>query len=186
MKRTILSLLCCLGFSAAAIGVPMAAMAATAATSGTFHVYSYGNGNGSSPIVLTGAIGDSGKAVDVNANGTPNPNGNYVKFELKQGTILTNTTKINSAFNKANPMVNANNCSAEITINLSGLPIVSGTGAYKGIMGSVTSLTVTYAFILPKFASGAKKGTCNESNSANPIATMAIYSGSGTVTVPAG
>jgi hypothetical protein len=38
-----------------------------------------------------------------------------------------------------------------------------------------------FAFVLPTFTSGAKKGQCNESKSAQPIAQYSAITGSGTV-----
>jgi hypothetical protein len=57
------------------------------------------------------------------------------------------------------------------------LPIVggSGTGAYKGIAGSV-DLTATGALILPM-----KNGSCNTSNNANPVAGYGFITGTGSV-----
>lgn len=39
----------------------------------------------------------------------------------------------------------------------------------------------TFAFVLPTFTSGAKKGQCNESNSAQPLAQYSSITGMGMV-----
>ena len=60
------------------------------------------------------------------------------------------------------------------------VPVVSGTGLYKGIHGSV-KLTESYGFIGSTYKSGPKKGQCNMSNSSATVAQMATVYGSGSV-----
>src|ERR1022692_3329650 len=128
------------------------------------------------PILLTGVIGDHGKAVNVTSSGKPTKkNLHYKLLELKKGTILVNGTAIDQAGNNANPTINPSNCSAYITATAT-IPILSGTGEYSGITGSI-AMTETFAFLLPT----KKNGTCNESNSANPVSQWGTLYGSGTV-----
>ena len=95
---------------------------------------------------------------------------------MKHGTIFINLTKYATANRNANPtMYNKSDCSAVIDV-AAPAAIVSGTGAYAGITGSVI-LTGKFALILPK----TKKGTCNASNNANPLDQYGVVTGSGTV-----
>ena len=134
------------------------------------------SGNGGGKVMITGALADYGTGENTNAVGTAETKGTYKRLVLKYGTIFINLTKFAAANRNANPtMYNKSDCSAVIDINAPAA-IVSGTGDYTGITGSIT-LTAKYAFILPK----TKKGTCNESNSANPIDQYGVVTGSGTV-----
>jgi hypothetical protein len=132
-------------------------------------------GNGGQ-VLITGAIGDYGKAQNVTAAGKAAPKKSaYKDLMLKNGTILINLTKYMQAQNNANPtMYNKINCSAYLSVSAPAT-IVSGTGAYKGIRGTVT-LHAENAALLPK----TKKGSCNEN--ANPVNDYVAVNGSGTVT----
>jgi hypothetical protein len=133
-----------------------------------------GNGGGGT-VLLTGAVGDSGKASSVNASGTADKKGAYKLLTLKKGTILLNGTQLNAATNDPNTpptSMNSTNCSATF-VATEPVPVVSGTKAYAGISGSV-NITVSFAFIEPM-----KNGKCNFN--ANPIAQYGSIAGSGTV-----
>jgi hypothetical protein len=53
------------------------AASASTVTNGTVHVFDYSDGSGvGSTVVLTGAIGDSGSADSIGANGTPDAQNN--------------------------------------------------------------------------------------------------------------
>ena len=54
--------------------------------------------------------------------------------------------------------------------------VVKGTKAYAGITGTLT-VTVSFAELGPK----TKKGSCNQSNNAQPVATYGSVSATGTV-----
>jgi hypothetical protein len=58
--------------------------------------------------------------------------------------------------------------------------VFNGTGMYAGISG-VARITETFAGIGPRYTSGPRKGQCNASNNAQPIAFFASVVGSGTV-----
>ena len=137
------------------------------------------SGNKPTPVVFTGAIGDHGTTVSVNSAGKMDGNGNFTKITLKKGGFTVNSTNLNSAFSNlgAPPDFNSQNCSGSFTVGPVSLPIVggSGTGAYKGIAGSV-DLTATGALILPM-----KNGSCNTSNNANPVAGYGFITGTGSV-----
>jgi hypothetical protein len=153
------------------------AFGATAPAGGTIKVWATPSPNGSGgTIVITGAIGDYGKTVDVNAAGKVTKNGNYTKFVLKKGTVLINGTQLQAALQNSQPTdFNIVTCSGSAIANAP-VPIVSGTKAYAGITGSLTA-TATFAVVGPLTSSGK----CNTSNNANPVAQYVSIAGSGTV-----
>lgn len=163
------------------------ALGATAHTpsGGTVHLIAYGDGAGAGEIdVLTGAIGDSGFGISVDANGTTDPaKGTEQNFSLVHGSFRVSTQaidqKINTAFNNFKP--DPTTCSGMISVSGTA-PIVSGsgTGAYVGISGTFT-VTVTYAAIGPKLTSGKNKGQCDNSNNAPSLGSAEIVTASGTV-----
>lgn len=136
------------------------------------------SGNGGGKVLVTGALADYGTGQNENAAGKADTKGTYKRLVLKHGTIFINLTKFATANRNANPtMYNKSDCSVVIDVSAPAA-IVSGTGAYAGITGSV-NLTAKFAFILPK----TNKGTCNESNNANPIDQYGVVTGSGTVKI---
>lgn len=90
-------------------------------------------------------------------------------------------TQFNAVLNSTNPTdYSTVTCSGSIVAS-GPAPIVSGTKAYAGITGSVT-LTATFAFVGPFYASGSKKGQCNTSNNApTPPGIYGVITGIGTV-----
>jgi hypothetical protein len=133
------------------------------------------NGNGGK-AVFTGAIGDYGAAVSTNSSGKPTKNGDYEKLTLKKGSILVNSTAFNAAGNNAQPSTN-NTTTCSFAFDYSGsVQIVSGTGTYSGITGTL-NLTAQFAAVGPR----TKSGSCNQSNNANPLAFFATVTGSGSV-----
>ena len=167
------------------LGVGLSGATANTGTNGTVHIIAYGDGTGAGETdIFTGAIGDSGSGISVDANGTADPgNGTEQQFMLVQGSFRVSTQaldkKIGSAFNNFKPSTST--CSGTVTA-AGKAPIVSGsgTGAYVGITGSFT-VTFLYAVILPKITSGKNKGQCNESNNAQSLGSAQIITGSGTV-----
>jgi len=158
------------------------AFGATAPAGGTVNFWGTPNSNGpGGTILLTGAIGDYGKTISVNSAGKPEKKGGYTEAVLKKGSILVNTTQLNSAVNAAfnQGSENAATCSASITVTGS-LPIVSGTKAYAGITGTLTD-TISFAAYGPYYTHGSKKGQCNEGSNATPTDQWASSTGSGTV-----
>lgn len=171
--------------ASAALGGVAATAQTAAPRGGTVHVIDYGDGEGvGSTVVLTGAIGDSGSADSIDANGTPDPTNNTeVKLSLVRGTFAISVValdkKINAAFSKFSP--NPNTCSGDISV-IGGTPIVagSGTGAYAGISGGFT-LGFTFAYVGSEYTSGPHKGQCNFSNSAPTVSQAQVVQGAGTV-----
>jgi hypothetical protein len=159
--------------ASAAFGVSMPA-------GGAVKLYATPEGNGLHTTVLfTGAIGDHGQALTIDKNGKANANGNYVKVTLKYGTFEINSTALNAKANKMQPTGTPTTCSG-LFVASGPVSLFDGTGLYTGISGTLT-VTETFAFIGPRYASGAKKGQCNESNSAEPIAQYSSITGTGTV-----
>jgi hypothetical protein len=158
---------------------------ASTVTNGVVHVFDYSESSGvGSTVVLTGAIGDTGSADSIDANGTPDPQNNTeVLLALVQGSfrisVVAIDKKIENAFNSFQP--NHRTCSGNVSVTAS-TPIVagSGTGAYAGITGGFV-LTLSFALVGPKYGSGKQEGQCNQSNSAEPVAQVMLVTGSGTV-----
>jgi hypothetical protein len=128
---------------------------------------------------MTGAIGDYGNALTIDKNGTPDPNGNYVKVTLQKGGFEINSTTLNAKANKAQPTFDTATCSAALYV-AGPLTLSNGTGLYSGIAGTLT-VSETAAFILPRYTGGKNKGECNTSNSAQPVKQYASIIGTGTV-----
>jgi hypothetical protein len=187
MKRTLsaLTIASLAGALVASGGTIAASASASTVTNGPVHVFVYGDSFGvGATAVLTGAIGDSGTADSIDANGTPDSSNNTEELlDLVQGSFRVSVVgldkKIGSAFNSFQP--NHRTCSGSLSVTAS-VPIVagSGTGAYAGITGGFV-LTFSLAFVGPKYGSGKHIGQCNNSNSASPVAQAMVVAGSGTV-----
>ena len=161
-------------------GAAAEAASASGSTSGTVHVWVTAASGAVDKILLTGVIGDHGTATSINKNGTVNANGEYVKVALQKGGFEVNAVAFNTQLQKLQPTLNAATCSAWAT-GSGPVTLSDGTGAYAGISGTVT-MTTSFAEIGPRFATGPKKGQCNMSNNAQPVAQfMGDLTGSGTV-----
>ncbi len=160
------------------VGASVALGAGASATpaGGPIHIFVQpGQGQGNGKILFTGAVGDYGathKAVTTGGK-------SISTAMLKKGTIKVDITAISKKTNSANPTIDAATCSGSIT-ETAASPVVSGTGLYAGIHGTV-KVTESFGFIGPTYKSGPKKGQCNMSNSAPTVAQMATVYGSGTV-----
>jgi hypothetical protein len=79
-------------------------MAASTPAGGAVHVWGTPVPNGGGPVVLTGAIADSGKSTNANSSGKPakKGQGTYKLLILKKGTILLNTTQLGKELNNNN------------------------------------------------------------------------------------
>jgi hypothetical protein len=131
-------------------------------------------------IVVIGAIGDYGTATSIDKDGKVDSNGNYVKIRLKKGTFEVNSVALNKKTNSAPPtLVNRTTCS--YGFGASGpVTLFNGTGLYAGISGTLR-ITQTFAAVGPPHMSGPKKGQCNMSNNAQPLAIYGSILGKGTV-----
>jgi hypothetical protein len=131
------------------------------------------------PIVITGAIGDHGQTTSMDKNGKPNAKGNYVRITLTRGTFEINSTALNAKTAKAQPTVNKATCSYQFT-GMGPVTLFNGTGLYKGISGTV-NITITFAGGGPLYNTGKRKGECNLSNNAQPVAQYSSITGTGAV-----
>lgn len=130
-------------------------------------------GNGArGKIMLTGAIGDWGKTLQINNSGKPDSNGNFVKLMLHKGTFLVNITALNKKINKAQPKFNQSTCSAA-TVASNPVAVSNGTRLYTGIKGKIR-ITVQFAFV-----GRTVNGKC--SMKGKPAAQYQAITGSGRV-----
>jgi hypothetical protein len=165
---------------AACLGALAAAAVATAATSGggAIRLIATGGNSPNQKILVVGAIGDYGTASSVDQNGKPAQNGNFEEIRLQKGSFLINATTFNAAGNKVRPVIaSRKNCSVLASWHAPA-SIVSGTGAYKGISGTL-KLQGTFAGVGRKFTSGPHKGQCNMNS--EPKALQIAVTGSGKV-----
>jgi len=153
-------------------------------TTGTIKVWGTVNSSPSNkptPVLITGVIGDHGTVQNVNSSGKPNANGDYFKLTLRKGTFTVNGKAFDSAFANAGnppPDYSSTTCTGSFSIGPVSVPVVSGTGAYSGMTGSV-NLGGQIAILLPR----AKNGSCNTSNNAQPLGFWGIVTGQGTVSL---
>lgn len=175
------------GGAAAALAVVAAAslgpvaVAGAAPTGGAIKVWVTPSPTGTSvkhpgKILLTGAIGDYGTTISVNAAGKPAKHGTYVLLKLKKGTILVDVTTLNSALDSAKPTtVSSTNCSATLHAT-SSVSLVKGTGTYAGISGTI-AMTLSLGAIARK----TKSGACTFKTTSPVLATYTSFIGTGTV-----
>ena len=164
-------ILCCLAGGAGAL----AATASATPAGGAIHVFvTPGNGQGNGTILITGAIGDFGTTHSFRIHGDT-----YAYATLKQGKIEFDLTKISAKTNAASPKINPATCSASLSVSAP-VAIVGGTGLYKGATGTV-ELTESFGFIGSLYATGPKKGECNEGASGQTVAQASNVHGAGTV-----
>lgn len=150
------------------------AFAAGTPAGGSVRMFGTPKGAGGN-FMFTGAIGDYGSTQRENANGSPNANGNYVKFTLKKGTFVANATGLFVALNKAKFTFNAATCSASGS-GTGPATLSDGTGLYTGISGTL-KVTATFAEVGPRL----KNGKCNQSNNAKALSQFQSVTGSGHV-----
>lgn len=166
-----------LGLSAAA---GAGASGAPAPTNGTVHVWAVPGRGAVDQILLTGVIADHGTATTIDKDGKVDPNGHYVMVKLQAGGFEVNASEFDEVFEKLQPTVNAATCSAWAT-GTGPVSLFNGTGSYTGITGTIR-ITSSYAIIFPRYATGAKKGQCNERQNAQPVAQFeGDITGSGAV-----
>ena len=161
-------------------GAAAASASASASTTGTVHVWVTPGTGAVDRILLTGVIGDHGTATSINKDGTVNASGEYVKVALQKGGFEVNAVAFNTGLEKLQPSLNAATCTVWAT-GSGPVTLSDGTGTYAGISGTITMAT-SFAEIGPRFATGPKKGQCNMSNNAQPVAQfMGDITGSGAV-----
>jgi hypothetical protein len=164
----------------ALLSVATAANTASTPTGGLILVQATANGSPNGTIVIAGAIGDYGKTRSMDKNGKTDANGNFVAITLKNGSFEVDSTAFNKKTAKAPPTIdNRSTCSFAFAAS-GAVTLFNGTGLYKGISGTV-NITVSFVGVGPRYTSGTKKGQCNTSNNAKPLASSGTISGRGTV-----
>jgi hypothetical protein len=154
----------------------LASAASSAPAGGTVHIFVNLDvkSQTTNPIVLTGAIGDYGKAIDINKAGKVDANGNYVRIKLTKGTFEVNSKALNAKANSAPGTFNQATCSFSFLVTGT-VSLFNGSGLYKGISGT-PKITESFGGVLPRGANG----TCNQN--ANPISSGGYLTGVGKVT----
>jgi len=154
------------------LAVLFAPTARAAGHSGAIHIYVSGT-TVTTPILITGAITDYGKATSVTASGKPDENGNYERIVLKKGTFWVDATALNKKLNGVKPTIDTGHCF--FAFKGSGpTTLTKGTGAYAGITGNI-NVTVNFVGIGPKLPNGK----CNQK--VPPLAQFGAVTGSGSV-----
>lgn len=165
-------------------GVARAATTATAATSlpstGSIRLFATDNGSARGSILFTGEVGDYGTAVSVDRSGAPSPDGVAVEVHLRKGSFNLDVRPLNKASESDHFHADRATCSGWVATTAV-LPILRGTGRYKGIHGTVRVLD-TYAVIAPRIANGPQKGRC--SRNGRPSSQFESITGVGQVTLP--
>jgi hypothetical protein len=145
---------------------------APVAASGKVHLTDYTDNDGpTTTVVLTGAIGDYGKAQRVTSNGSTSA---QLGLTLTHGSFRLDITDLDKTFLGvlSNLAVNTVTCSA--TASVSGpVPVIagSGTGSYKGIAGTF-NLSITLDEVY-------RRDACNTSGAY--LSQSIITTGSGAV-----
>lgn len=105
------------------------------------HLVDYTDNDGpDSSVILTGAIGDYGKAVSVNPDGSVNPeHDSQLRLDLAHGSFRLDIAALDQTFvavMRTQFPTNTGTCSGSVSASHAA-PIVagSGTGAYQGISG---------------------------------------------------
>jgi hypothetical protein len=120
-------------------------------------------------VVATGLFTDAGHV----AGKGPIDKGAIFDIDLSRGMIVANK------WHKAHLHYRLNASTCLVTLTATGsFSLVSGTGAYKGISGSLAISGHVYA-VLPRL----RNGTCNQSASTSLLGTAGMLTGTGTVTI---
>jgi hypothetical protein len=176
MRRTMIGVVGTLACVVAGASVALGAGSSKTPAGGPIQIFVQpGQNQGNGKILFTGAVGDYGSSSPTTSSGGKK----FGTATLKKGTIKIDLTAITAKVDKANPKVNAATCSASLT-QTAAAPVVSGTGLYAGIHGTV-QITEFFGFIGSTYKRGSKKGKCDMSNSARTVAEMGTVYGRGTV-----
>jgi hypothetical protein len=182
MRRVVGTAILAVLLTGAVAGVASAARA-TPPAGGVIHLYVTPppNFNGAVfKIVVIGAIGDYGTATSIDKDGKVDSNGNYVRIRLRKGTFEVNSVALDKKTNNAPPSI-VNTATCSYGFGGSGpVTLFNGTGLYAGISGTLR-ITQTFAAVGPPHETGPKKGECNTSNNAQPLAIYGSITGGGKV-----
>ena len=170
----------CVGLVFALAGLVVGVAGAAPPAGGTIDLYVTPNTGAVYKILVIGAIGDHGTATTIDKDGKVDSNGNYVRIKLSKGSFEVNSVALNKKVNSAPPTVESK---ATCTYAFGGSGPVTpfnGSGLYTGISGTL-HVTETFAGQGPLYKTGAKKGQCDTSNNAQPVATWTAITGKGTI-----
>ena len=157
-----------------ACGAIGAASAAAAPAGGKIFIHATGSEGPAGTIVIVGAIADHGKTLQMNKNGKPDSNGNFVKITLSKGTFMVDSTKLDAAGNQAKPSIESlATCSFRFTAT-GPVTFFNGTGLYKGISGTAT-ITLDFG----GYSRLSRAGKCSQN--APAVAEWGSVTGPGTV-----
>jgi hypothetical protein len=146
---------------------------------GTIRIYAPTTNGAAGTLIVTGAIGDYGKTLQMTKSGKADGNGNYIKATLQKGTFMINLVRFNAILNKAGGSVNKTTCSFSFG-GTGPVTLFNGTGLYSGISGTV-SVTLSFVGVGPLYASGKNKGKCDMRNSTKLLAQGGAVQGAGAV-----
>lgn len=154
--------------SAAAVAATSAG--STGTTKGTLHVWVTPGKGATDMIVLTGAIGDYGKAISVTKSGKVDKNGAYVHVKLQNGSFYVNAKKFNNEASATKPHNDLTTCSSWATLT-GPVTLYDGSGAYANISGKL-HISTSFAAVFPRYTHGSKKGQCKTGNHLAPVAAF--------------
>jgi hypothetical protein len=150
----------------------------TPAAGGAVGFTDYTDNDGpSSTVILTGAIGDFGRAVSVHPDGTVDPDHrSQLKLTLRDGSFRIGIADLDKKFVSAMRTFppNTSTCSGTVTVAATARIVAgSGTGSYRRISGAF-DLTLTLAEV-------DAKANCTTSSAL--LKESIVTAGTGTVSV---
>jgi hypothetical protein len=141
---------------------------------GRVRVTGYSDNDGpTSTVIVTGAIGDFGKAVRIHSN-------QELDLQLTRGSFGLNIAALESDLGSAiegHFPTNTATCSGEVSVS-GGAAILTGSGtdAYQGLSGTLTmTITINEVETPPR---------CPKTDTSPFLAQSVFISGSGTVSIP--
>ncbi len=139
------------------------ALAAASTSGGAIHIYGVNtNGANKNDIIITGAFAARGTTRNLSAN--------IGQVITPKGTFKVNLAKLNAAPGRGG--LNPKSCSGAFSTS-GPVTLFGGTGAYKGIKGTVR-INTTFAAIVPRLANGKCNGNATTT-------AISYFQGSGTV-----
>jgi hypothetical protein len=164
MKRLLVVL--CFAMSALLVSGAVALAGDSGGRGGEIHVYGANTTGGDiTQILITGAIAARGE--------TQNVSENVGLVRAPDGTFKVNLRDINHAMGTGG--INQKTCSGAFSVSAP-VAIFDGTGAYKGIHGTL-KLRATFAAIFGRTDGGA----CNAGPKATPSSSLSLFQGEGRV-----
>lgn len=146
---------------------------------GNVHLTAYADNDGpTSTVILSGAVGDYGRARSVNPDGSVNnEHTGQLELTLAHGTFRLDIAPLGKAFvaSVAHLPVDAKTCSGTVSATRPvGVVAGSGTGSYKGIHGTFTLTATLDEVIRPAAGCGVDSAF---------LAQAIVITGPGTVTL---